>query len=51
MDWDETIALYLQGPEAWNTWAEKMLKEKKALEEVGKWRAGIDVFGAHLPHE
>jgi uncharacterized protein YjbI with pentapeptide repeats len=49
MDRDETIALFLQGTEAWNTWAEKMLAEKKALEEVGKWRAANDVFGRTYP--
>ena len=36
---DETIALFLQGREAWNAWAEAMLAERKALEEAGEWDA------------
>ncbi len=39
MNWDETVALFLQGREAWNAWAEKMLAERKALEEAGVWKA------------
>jgi hypothetical protein len=37
MDRDKTVALFLQGREAWNAWAEKMLAERKALEEAGRW--------------
>jgi hypothetical protein len=31
---DETAALFLQGKEAWNAWAEKMLAERKAIESA-----------------
>jgi len=34
---DETIALFLKGREAWNTWAQKMLSERSALEKAGLW--------------
>jgi hypothetical protein len=36
---DETIALFLQGREAWNAWAKEMLAERQALEEAGEWAA------------
>ena len=39
MDRDETVALFLQGREAWNAWAEKMLAERKALEASGAWKS------------
>lgn len=39
MNRDETIALFLQGREAWNAWAKQMLDERKALEDAGKWAA------------
>ena len=42
---DETIALFLQGREAWNAWAEGMLAERKALEEAGEWAAEMYIFG------
>jgi uncharacterized protein YjbI with pentapeptide repeats len=32
MNRDETIELFLQGQEAWNAWAEKMLSKRRALE-------------------
>ncbi|MDX2265149.1 MAG: pentapeptide repeat-containing protein [Hyphomicrobiales bacterium] len=37
---DETIALFLQGREAWNAWAEGMLAERKRLEDAGLWGEG-----------
>lgn len=37
MNREETLALYEQGVEAWNKWANEMLKEKKRLEEAGEW--------------
>src|SRR6516165_9103272 len=37
MNRDETVALFLQGREAWNAWAEKMLVERKAMEADGRW--------------
>ncbi len=45
MDRDGTVALFLQGREAWNAWAEKMLAERKALEEAGRWSAEKDFKG------
>jgi len=39
MDRDETVALFLQGREAWNAWAEKMLAEREALKEASRWAA------------
>jgi hypothetical protein len=36
MNRDERVALFLQGREAWNAWAEKMLAEKKAMEADGR---------------
>jgi uncharacterized protein YjbI with pentapeptide repeats len=35
---DETVALFLQGREAWNAWAAEMLAGRNALEEAGNWR-------------
>ncbi|MFZ4761997.1 MAG: pentapeptide repeat-containing protein [Alphaproteobacteria bacterium] len=37
MNQDETIALFEQGKEAWNVWANNMLAEKKQLEAEGRW--------------
>ncbi len=37
MDKEETHRLYREGKEAWNTWAEKMLTQKKHLIKRGKW--------------
>jgi hypothetical protein len=42
MNRDETVALFLQGKEAWNAWAEKMLAERKAMEADGRWNAEED---------
>ena len=39
MNREETLALYEQGVEAWNKWANEMLEERKRLEEDGKWDA------------
>jgi hypothetical protein len=39
MNRDETVALFLQGKEVWNAWAEKMLAERKAMEADGRWAA------------
>ena len=32
MNQEETLALHARGPDAWNTWAEEMLAERKALD-------------------
>ncbi len=37
MNRDEAVALFLQGREAWNVWAERLLIERKAIEEEGRW--------------
>lgn len=37
MNREETLALYEQGVEAWNKWANEMLEERKRLEEAGEW--------------
>jgi uncharacterized protein YjbI with pentapeptide repeats len=33
----DTLALFAQGKEKWNEWAERMLAKRKALEENGEW--------------
>lgn len=38
MNREETLALYEQGVEAWNKWANEMLEERKRLEEAGEWQ-------------
>jgi hypothetical protein len=47
---DETVALFLQGREAWNAWAAKMLAERKAMEADGRWAAKKNSLG-HLVAE
>jgi uncharacterized protein YjbI with pentapeptide repeats len=37
MNREETLALYAQGKDAWNAWAEKMLAERAEMERMGKW--------------
>ena len=39
MDRDQTVALFLEGREAWNAWAEARLAERKAMEADGRWSA------------
>ncbi len=39
MNRDETVALFLQGHEAWNAWAEELLAGRKALEASGAWKS------------
>ncbi len=46
---DETIALFLRGRDAWNAWGQKMLAERKGLEEEGVWLAEADWRGTLLP--
>ena len=45
MDRDETVALFLEGREAWNAWAEARLAERKAMEADGRWSAEKDLSG------
>ena len=42
MNREETLALYEQGVEAWNKWANEMLEERKRLEETGERKDMID---------
>lgn len=42
MNREETLALYAQGKDAWNAWANAMLAEKKRLEESGEWKSKED---------
>jgi hypothetical protein len=41
---DETIALFLQGKEAWNAWAEELTIQKAELERTGCW-----LINGHIP--
>ncbi|MCG8511141.1 MAG: pentapeptide repeat-containing protein [Rhodospirillales bacterium] len=38
MNKEESLALYEQGRDAWNAWAEKMLAERAELEKSGQWK-------------
>ncbi len=49
MDREESIALFLQGREKWNAWAEQRLAERKALEADGGWEAAKDWRGGLEP--
>lgn len=42
---DETLALFAQGKEAWNAWAEMMLAERERLVEAGEWEVDVRVLG------
>jgi hypothetical protein len=46
---DESIALFLQGKDAWNAWAKQMLAERKALENAGGWAEEKDFRGRLEP--
>jgi hypothetical protein len=39
MDYAQTHALFAQGKDAWNAWANEMLSQKKAYEDAGTWEA------------
>ena len=49
MNREETHALFAQGRDAWNAWAEGMLAERRRLEAAGAWAATRDVFGSLKP--
>ena len=49
MNREETLALYAQGREAWNKWANEMLAERKRLEEAGEWEATQNNEGSLEP--
>ena len=40
MNQEESLNLFKQGENAWNTWANKLLTERKALESAGTWMRG-----------
>ncbi len=46
---DETVALFLQGREAWNAWANEMLSERKTMEADGRWAAETAAAGNLAP--
>lgn len=50
MNRDETIALFGQGREAWNAWSERLLAERKRLEEAGSWCIERDHYGFLEPN-
>ena len=37
MNQDESVALWRRGKDAWNAWAEDMLRQKAELEQAGVW--------------
>ncbi len=39
MDQNESVELWRQGKDAWNTWAQEMLRSEGALENAGTWQA------------
>ncbi|SFH54146.1 Uncharacterized protein YjbI, contains pentapeptide repeats [Nitrosospira sp. Nsp14] len=41
----ESMELYTQGVEVWNSWAAEMLAERTKLIETGEWMAEIDPLG------
>ena len=45
MDRDQTVALFSQGRDAWNAWAEDRLAARKVLEAEGLWLPKRDWFG------
>jgi len=49
MNQEETLALWKQGKEAWNAWAEKMLANRKALEDKGEWDVTVMTTGEEKP--
>lgn len=49
MNREETLALYEQGVEAWNKWANEMLEERKRLEETGEWEIYKSFLGFMSP--
>src|SRR5215469_1361473 len=46
---DETVALFLQGREAWSAWAERALAERKAIVADGFWAAETTAAGYLAP--
>jgi uncharacterized protein YjbI with pentapeptide repeats len=46
---EETVVLFLQGREAWNAWAERLLAERKAIAADGFWVAETTAAGYLAP--
>ena len=49
MNREETLALYEQGVEAWNRWANRMLEEKNRLKNKGLWIVEDDELSYNKP--
>lgn len=45
MNREETHALFAEGKDAWNNWAERLLTERQALKAEGKWQVSVDGHG------
>ena len=45
MNREETLALWGQGKDAWNDWANALLAERAALEADGRWSLQQGMFG------
>ena len=46
---DKTVALFLQGGEEWNAWANERLAERASMEADGCWSTEKDEFGTLHP--
>ncbi len=46
MNREETLALYAQGRDAWNAWAQNILDERAAMEKAGTWAVASSEFGS-----
>jgi uncharacterized protein YjbI with pentapeptide repeats len=44
MNKDESLALYAQGRDAWNAWAQKQLDQRAEMEKAGTWAATSEGF-------
>lgn len=49
MNKEETLALWQQGKDAWNAWAEKMLAHRAGMERDGTWASSRNVLGHEGP--
>ena len=47
MNKDESLELFEQGANAWNSWSESMLAERKVLESAGTWMQGDETRSWH----
>ena len=42
MNREESLALYAEGREAWNAWAEHLVNERRNLTKAGLWVEGLN---------